>query len=233
MEKRHESKRREPPPRSKPGKRKALLDRYRCLEAFDRGYSTGDQGYLAGVDEAGRGALAGPVVAAAVVLPWDSGLVGVDDSKLLTEAQREALFPEVVERAISIGIGIGKPALIDSRNILNATLTAMARAIGNLRVKPPVVLVDGRDRFECPQVVVPVVGGDRRSLVVAAASIVAKVTRDRLMRRLHARYPVYNFLENKGYGTREHLDAISRHGVIPEHRRSYRLKTVEKTARLF
>jgi ribonuclease HII len=232
LEKRHESKRRERRPRSRTGTEEALLDRYRCLEAFDRGYS-GDENYLAGVDEAGRGALAGPVVAAAVVLPWDSGLVGVDDSKRLTEVQREAIFPLVVERAVSIGIGIGQPALIDSRNILNATLSAMARAIGNLRVKPPIILVDGRDRFECEQTVVPVIGADSRSLVVAAASIVAKVTRDRLMRRLHVRYPVYNFLENKGYGTREHLEAIGRHGVIPEHRKSYRLKTVEKTARLF
>ena len=190
-------------------------------------------GYLAGVDEAGRGALAGPVVAAAVVLPWGSGLLGVDDSKRLTETQRETLFSRIVERAVSIGIGVGQPALIDSRNILNATLAAMARAVHNLRVRPPIILVDGRDGFECPQIVVPVVGADGRSLVVAAASIIAKVTRDRLMRRLHARYPVYNFLENKGYGTREHLDAINRYGVIPEHRKSYRLKTVEKTARLF
>jgi ribonuclease HII len=190
-------------------------------------------GYLAGVDEAGRGALAGPVVAAAVVLPPDSGLVGVNDSKRLTETQREAVFPLIVENALSIGIGIGKPALIDSRNILNATLAVMARAVANLRVSPSIILVDGRDRFECPGVVVPVVGADHRSLVVAAASVIAKVTRDRLMRRLHAKYPVYNFLENKGYGTREHLGAISRHGVIPEHRKSYRLKTVEKTGRLF
>jgi ribonuclease HII len=138
-----------------------------------------------------------------------------------------------VASALAIGIGVGKPALIDSRNILNATLAAMARAVGCLRVSPSVILVDGRDAFEYPGIVVPVVGGDRKSLAVAAASVVAKVTRDRLMRRLHAKYPVYNFIENKGYGTREHLDAISRHGVIPEHRRSYRLKTVEKTARLF
>lgn len=185
------------------------------------------------MDEAGRGALAGPVVAAAVILPPDSDLVGVDDSKRLNETEREAVFPAIVASALSIGIGIGKPALIDTRNILNATLATMARAVASLKVSPSIILVDGRDRFEWPGIVVPVVGGDRRSLSVAAASVVAKVARDRLMRRLHTRYPVYNFLENKGYGTREHLDAISRHGMIPEHRRSYRLKTVEKTARLF
>jgi ribonuclease HII len=189
--------------------------------------------YLAGVDEAGRGALAGPVVAAAVVLPRESGLVGVNDSKRVSETQREALFPEIVKNALSVGIGIGNPQLIDSRNILNATLMAMARAISNLRVLPSIILVDGRDGVESRVPVVPIVGGDRRSLAIAAASIVAKVTRDRLMRRLHARYPVYNFLDNKGYGTREHLDAISRHGTIPDHRKSYRLKTVEKTLRLF
>jgi len=190
-------------------------------------------GYLAGVDEAGRGALAGPVVAAAVVLPAGADLLGVNDSKKVSEAQREFLFAEIVKTALSIGIGVGNPDLIDSRNILNATLAAMARAIDNLRMAPSLVLVDGRDAVECPFPVVPVVGGDARSLSVAAASIVAKVTRDRVMRRLHRRYPLYNFLENKGYGTPEHLEAIARHGVIPEHRKSYRLKSVEKTLRLF
>ena len=209
------------------------MDLYARLDAFDRGYSTEGAKILAGVDEAGRGALAGPVVAAAVILPRDSGLVGVNDSKRVSESQREALFPEIVKTALAVGIGIGNPRLIDSRNILNATLTAMARAIGCLRITPSIVLVDGRDRVECEVPVIPVIGGDRRSLSIAAASIVAKVTRDRLMRRLHARYPAYNFLENKGYGTREHLEAISRHGMIPDHRKSYRLKTVEKTERLF
>lgn len=233
MAKRPESQKRELPRESSPSRRRAALDLYGRLEAFDRGYLTEGAEYLAGVDEAGRGALAGPVVAAAVVLPRESGLVGVNDSKRVSETQREALFPKIVKSALSVGIGIGNPELIDSRNILNATLTAMARAISNLRVLPSIILVDGRDRVESRIPVVPIVGGDRRSLAIAAASIVAKVTRDRLMRRLHARYPVYNFLDNKGYGTREHLDAISRHGTIPDHRKSYRLKTVEKTLRLF
>ena len=233
MAKRPESQRSELPPESSPSIRPRALELYACLDAFDRGYLTEGAESLAGVDEAGRGALAGPVVAAAVILPRDSGLVGVNDSKRVSETQREALFPEIVRTALSVGIGIGNPRLIDSRNILNATLSAMARAISNLRVLPSIVLVDGRDRVESRIPVIPIVGGDGRSLSIAAASIVAKVTRDRLMRRLHARYPVYNFLENKGYGTREHLDAISRHGMIPDHRKSYRLKTVEKTERLF
>jgi len=233
LAKRLESLRSGPPGRSRHRSAESPEDLLRRLEAFDRGYFREGPGPIAGVDEAGRGALAGPVVAAAVVLPAGSNLLGVNDSKRLTEAQRESLFTEIVGTALSIGIGVGSPDLIDSRNILNATLTAMARAIGNLRVAPSIVLVDGRVAVECPYPVVPVIGGDGRSLSVAAASVVAKVTRDRVMRRLHRRYPMYNFIENKGYGTQEHLEAITRHGVIPEHRKSYRLKTVEKTPRLF
>jgi len=233
LAKRLESRKSGPRERSSRRSGESPEDLLRRLDAFDRGYLRAGVGPLAGVDEAGRGALAGPVVAAAVVLPAGSNLLGVNDSKKLTEARRESLFSNIVETALTIGIGVGNPALIDSRNILNATLTAMARAIGNLRMAPSVVLIDGRDAVECPFPVVPVIGGDARSLSVAAASIVAKVTRDRLMRRLHRRYPLYNFIENKGYGTREHLEAIARHGVIPEHRKSYRLKTVEKTLRLF
>jgi ribonuclease HII len=230
-----------PPESRKRGRRRAsssagdgaVAGLYRRLREFDRSFLAGGEGPLAGVDEAGRGALAGPVVAAAVVLPPESDLCGVNDSKRLTEAQRETLFPLIVKSALAIGIGVGRPQLIDSRNILNATVAMMARAIENLRMEPVVILVDGRDRVESRFRVIPVIGGDRKSLAVAAASIVAKVTRDRLMRRLHGRYPAYNFLENKGYGTREHLEAIERHGMIPEHRKSYRLKTIEKTLRLF
>jgi len=206
---------------------------YRRLEAFDREHLPEGEEFLAGLDEAGRGALAGPVVAAAVILPRGSGLEGVNDSKLLTEKQRESLFPEIVSKALSVGIGVGQPALIDERNILCATLEVMARAVRNLKLTPSVTLVDGRDRIESPTAVIPIVGGDRKSLAIAAASIVAKVTRDRLMRRLHKRHPMYNFFRNKGYGTREHLEAIGRHGMISEHRKSYRIKTVEKTPRLF
>ncbi|UCG51969.1 MAG: ribonuclease HII [Candidatus Latescibacterota bacterium] len=206
---------------------------YRRLEAFDRGYLREGEDLLAGLDEAGRGALAGPVVAAAVILPRDSGLLGVDDSKRLTESRRETLFSDIVGKALSVGISVGQPSLIDTRNILNATLIAMARAVRNLGIRPATVLVDGRDRIQYPAKVISVIGGDRKSLAVAAASIVAKVTRDRLMRRLHKRYPAYNFLNNKGYGTKEHLNAISRYGTVPAHRKSYRLKSVEKSLSLF
>jgi len=219
-------------PQNKSSGRK-LEETYRRLEAFDRAYLPAGGGYLAGVDETGRGALAGPVFAAAVILPADSLLLGVNDSKCLAEAQREECFLEIVARALSIGIGLQKPELIDRYNVLNATLMAMARAASLLRVAPDMILVDGRDRFESPRIVVPVIGADRQSLVVAAASVVAKVARDRFMKKLHARYPAYNFLENKGYGTAEHLEAIARYGLIPDHRRTYCRKTVEKMPQLF
>jgi len=188
---------------------------------------------LAGIDEAGRGALAGPVVAAAVVLPRRSGLVGVNDSKVLTEADRERLFGEIVRVAESIGIGMSQPATIDRENILNATLIAMSLAYRNLRRSIDIVLIDGRDRIELPTRVVSVVRGDGKSLAVAAASIVAKVARDRVMNRLHQRHPEYNFMSNKGYGTKEHLDAILRHGAAVVHRKSYHLKVVDQQPSLF
>ncbi len=228
-----ESQRRKPARRNSGLVRQKSLDTYNRLETFDRTYQPGGNRHLAGVDEVGRGALAGPVVAAAVILPPDSGLVGVDDSKRLTEKQRETVFSVIVGKALAVGIGIGHPTLIDDRNILNATLIAMARAAGNLKLEPSIILVDGRDRIESTTHVVPIIGGDRKSLAIAAASIVAKVARDRMMRRLHERHPVYNFLSNKGYGTREHLEAIGRYGMIAEHRKSYRVKTVENSPRLF
>ena len=172
-------------------------------------------------------------MAAAVVLPRDSELVGVTDSKLLDEDERERLFDEIVRKATGLGIALGQPRLIDTANILNATLMTMRRAAENLKTRCEIVLIDGRDRIESEKRVATVVGGDARSLSIAAASIVAKVTRDRMMRRLHRRYPEYNFLQNKGYGTKAHLDAIDRHGVIPEHRRSFLAKLVEKTPTLF
>lgn len=234
MGKRLESQRRKPPARQNSGlSRKKSLETYDRLETFDEKRRPGGKRHLAGLDEAGRGALAGPVVAAAVILPPDSNLVGVDDSKRLSEKQRETIFSTIVEKALAVGIGIGHPTLIDDKNILNATLIAMARAAGNLKLEPSILLVDGRDRVDSTTHVIPIVGGDRQSLAIAAASIVAKVARDRMMRRLHDKYPVYNFFKNKGYGTREHIEAIERHGMIAAHRKSYRVKTVEKTPRLF
>lgn len=202
------------------------------LEAFDRAYLAGGVELLAGVDEAGRGALAGPVVAAAVIVPQSSGLIGVRDSKKVGEREREELFSAIVEKAAAIGIAFSNPAFIDRHNILVATLAAMSAAIRSLKIQPQVAIVDGRDAPIASCRVIPVVGGDRLSLSIAAASIIAKVARDRWMRKLHQKHPVYNFLKNKGYGTQEHVDAIQTHGLISTHRRSYRVKSIEKNPQM-
>lgn len=176
---------------------------------------------VGGVDEAGRGALAGPVVAAAVVMPRDSLIAGVNDSKLLTPSARARLDREIRERALAWSVGLAGPRVIDRVNILNAALEAMARAIRRLVPRPDVVLVDGphtpRVDINCR----PVVGGDRLSYNVACASILAKVHRDRLMVRIGRRCPVYGFVRNKGYGTGEHLRALGSNGPSPFHRMSY------------
>lgn len=207
--------------------------RYDSLEAFDREYADRGFAYVAGVDEVGRGALAGPVVCAAVVLPRASGLVGVDDSKTLDSGRRDELFERIVAAAESVRIALGHPGLIDRENILNATLATMHRAVDALRPRPDLVLVDGRDAFQWPGTVVPVAQGDAHSLSIAAASIVAKVARDRMMQRIHTRFPQYHFDKNKGYGTKDHIEAISRHGAAAVHRRSFLLKIVEKNLTMF
>lgn len=207
--------------------------RFKKLVEFDRGFEA--QGYrvIAGVDEAGRGALAGPVVSAAVVLRDESLLVRVNDSKAIDEAEREALFTEIVASALSVRISFSQPDAIDRHNILQATLMSMHRAVETLRPRPDLVLVDGRELFQWPGIVVPVVKGDARSLRVAAASIVAKVARDRLMRRLHRMYPHYHFDQNKGYGTRDHLEALAEHGPALVHRRSFLGKVVANNLSMF
>jgi ribonuclease HII len=178
--------------------------------------------HVAGVDEVGRGCLAGPVVAAAVVLPADRRIAGLRDSKLLTAPGRERLFDQI--RALSVGchVAVIDAAEIDRINIHRASLRAMRDAIMALVPLPGFVLVDG---FRVPDLPLPqraVIGGDRRSSAIAAASIVAKVTRDRLMVALHAADPRYRFDRHKGYATREHLDAVGRYGYSPVHRRTFR-----------
>ena len=210
----------------------ALRERFRSLVDFDRGFALPGRA-LAGVDEAGRGALAGPVVSAAVVLRDDVDLVRVYDSKAVREGDREALFRDIVASAVSVGISFGHPALIDRENILCTTLMTMHRAVAALRVDVGLVLVDGRESFQWDGRLIPVVKGDSKSLTVAAASIVAKVARDRLMRRLHHRYPCYHFDRNKGYGTAEHLDAIATHGAADVHRRTFLAKIVENNLSMF
>ncbi len=178
------------------------------------------EGPVAGVDEAGRGPWAGPVVAAAVVLDAACVPAGVTDSKQLSRARREALFA-ALRASARIGVGAASVAEIDRLNILAATLVAMRRAVDDLGVAQAHVLIDGN---RAPQLACPataVVGGDRRSLSIAAASIVAKVTRDRIMARLARRYPGFGWERNAGYGTPEHRSALNRLGVTPHHRRSF------------
>jgi len=176
---------------------------------------------IAGIDEAGRGPLAGPVVAAAVVLCRERLIHGLNDSKLLTEAQRERLYGEICKRASSVGIGIVSSEIIDEINILEATRLAMIRAVKGLDRPPDYALVDGPVslRIEVPQRAV--IKGDRLSYSIAAAGIVAKVTRDRIMTELHEQYPMYGFDRHKGYATASHREAIRCHGPCPAHRKTF------------
>lgn len=177
---------------------------------------------IAGLDEAGRGPLAGPVVAAAVVLPRTRSMQGVADSKTLKAEQREKALSLIRKRALGIGVGIVEAEEIDRLNILQASLKAMELALQDLSLSPDCLLIDGLHTLRLPLKQQAIPKGDGRCLSIAAASIVAKVTRDRLMVDYHERYPQYNFARHKGYGTREHLQAIREHGCCPLHRQSFR-----------
>lgn len=179
-------------------------------------------GPVTGIDEAGRGPWAGPVVAAAVILDAENIPAGLNDSKVLSEQVRESLFGTIMDSAI-VGVGIADVARIDRDNILQATFWAMTQACEALSSRPAAALIDGNrcpKTLSCPSH--PLIRGDALSLSVAAASIIAKVTRDRIMRRLACSHPVYGWDSNKGYGTREHSDALMAHGVTVHHRRSFR-----------
>ena len=186
------------------------------LEARRCGYRR-----IAGLDEAGRGPLAGPVVASAVVLPSRCRLIGCDDSKLLSESEREQLYVVIRKRAVSIGIGSATEQEIDRLNILEATRLAMHRALAGLMPKPDCLLIDAISLPACSIPVRSIIKGDALCMSVAAASIVAKVTRDRLMAEYHRVYPHYNCLSHKGYGTEEHLQQLATHGPCQIHRRTY------------
>ena len=176
---------------------------------------------IAGVDEAGRGPLAGPVVAAAVVIAPDRRVRGVADSKVLPPERREELFALIHERAVAVGVGIVDHLTIDRINILEATRLAMDQALAALALVPELIITDFVSLRACPCPQRNLVDGDARCASVAAASIVAKVTRDRLMRELDAEFPAYGFAKHKGYATPEHIAAIDRHGLCPQHRRSF------------
>lgn len=176
--------------------------------------------YIAGIDEVGRGPLVGPVVTAAVILPKDFYDERINDSKKLTEKKRELLYDVIMENAISVGIGMSNEDVIDEINILEATKKAMLEAINSLSVKPDYLLIDAvKLNTEIPQM--SIIKGDQKSESIAAASIIAKVTRDRMMIELDKEHPEYDFKHNKGYGTKKHIEAIYKYGVLKEHRKSF------------
>jgi ribonuclease HII len=176
----------------------------------------------AGVDEAGRGPLAGPVVAAAVILPESFTIVGLDDSKKLTHLQRVKILDLIITYAVDLAVGIVDHEAIDSINILRASLRAMEIAVNNLGRRPDFLLIDGNQKTSLLIPQETVIRGDSRCCSIAAASIVAKVRRDEIMDEYHELYPEYNFRSHKGYPTKEHLEAIRKHGPCPIHRRSFR-----------
>ena len=178
-------------------------------------------GLMAGVDEVGRGPLAGPVVAAAVILDEGRSLRGLNDSKLLTADERERLDVEIRRKAVCWSIAAASVDEIDTINILRAALLAMRRAVEGLSQQPQIVLVDGNQRPELLMPVRTVVGGDAKVRAISAASIIAKVHRDRLLTEMHAEHPQYGFHSHKGYSTPEHLSALREHGACPHHRRSF------------
>ena len=176
--------------------------------------------FIAGIDEVGRGPLVGPVVTAAVILPKDFYDERINDSKKLTEKKRELLYDVIMGNALSVGIGMSSPEVIDEINILNATKKAMIEAINNLSVKPQHLLIDAvKLDIDIPQT--SIIKGDAKSESIAAASIIAKVTRDRMMVELDKKYPMYDFKHNKGYGTKKHIEALYQYGPIEEHRKSF------------
>lgn len=189
------------------------------MKEFEKCYDLYD--FICGIDEVGRGPLAGPVVAGAVILPKDCDILYINDSKQLSEKKREELYDVIMEQAVATGIGVVGPERIDEINILQATYEAMREAINNLEHKPDILL---NDAVTIPQVSirqVPIIKGDAKSISIAAASIIAKVTRDRMMVEYDAIYPGYGFADNKGYGAPCHIDAIKTIGPTPIHRKSF------------
>lgn len=213
------NKREEERKRRQEEKRKKELERLETMRVYEREYASCRA--VCGIDEAGRGPLAGPVVAGAVILPKDELILYLNDSKKLSEKRREQLYDEIMERAVAVGVGIVGPERIDQINILQATYEAMRSAIGQLQVTPDLLL---NDAVTIPEVTirqVPIIKGDAKSVSIAAASIIAKVTRDRLMREYGEIFPEYEFVSNKGYGTKKHIEALQTYGPTPIHRRSF------------
>jgi len=194
--------------------------RIETMKEFERRYE--EMGYVCGIDEVGRGPLAGPVCAGAVILPKDTEILYLNDSKKLSEKKREELYDVIMEKAVGAAVAFASPKRIDEINILQADYEAMAEAVGKLPVRPDILLLDA---VHVPQLEeykqVSIIKGDAKSVSIAAASIIAKVTRDRLMKELDSKYPEYGFASNKGYGSAAHIEALKKYGPCEIHRRSF------------
>lgn len=204
-------------------KRQARLEKERArietMKVYEREYE--EHGWICGIDEVGRGPLCGPVVAGAVILPKNSQILWLNDSKKLSEKKREELYDVIMEQAVAVGVGMASPERIDEINILQATYEAMRMAVSNLKVKPALLLNDAVTipGIDIPQL--PIIKGDAKSVSIAAASIIAKVTRDRMMVEYDRLYPGYDFASNKGYGTKAHMEALRSIGPCEIHRRTF------------
>ena len=194
-------------------------ERLSLMKSYERKYK--DAEMICGIDEAGRGPLTGPVAAGAVILPKDCDILYINDSKKLSAAKREALYDEIMEKAVAVGVGLVGPQRIDEINILQATYEAMREAIRNLGVAPDILLNDAVTIPEVSIPQVPIIKGDAKSISIGAASIIAKVTRDRLMAECDELMPEYGFASNKGYGSAEHIAAIKKYGASPIHRMTF------------
>lgn len=198
---------------------RAEKERLLTMKNYERKYA--DCGYICGIDEAGRGPLAGPVVAGAVILPTDCEILYLNDSKKLSASKRDLLYDEIMEKALAVGVGMASPARIDEINILQATYEAMREAILKLQVKPDILLNDAVTIPDVDIRQIPIIKGDAKSVSIAAASIIAKVTRDRLMVQYDEILPGYGFAKHKGYASWEHIAAIRQMGASPIHRQSF------------
>jgi len=191
------------------------------MKDFDNSYLTESIKLIAGVDEAGRGPLAGPVVSASVIFSPGVYIEGVNDSKKLSEKEREELLPQILSKAVSYSVAAISHGKIDEINILQASLLSMKVAVSRLKIQPQLILIDGNKTFKYSVPSIAIVKGDSKSFLIAAASIIAKVTRDRIMKRLDKHFPDYNWRKNKGYPTKEHIEAVKTYGATPLHRKTF------------
>ena len=197
-------------------------ERFKKLQFYEDEARSQGCAIIAGIDEAGRGAWAGPVVAGLVILPDDIFISGLDDSKKLAEKKREALYEEITDKALDISVGLCTSSVIDRKNILKATYMAMKKAVSTMKMRPDIIFIDGRPVPDMGFSQVSIVRGDSKSVSIAAASIIAKVTRDRMMKEFSLLYPEYGFEKHKGYGTKLHMKTLDKYGICPIHRKTFK-----------